>query len=345
MNLDISKKKSRYFKKGLCGLVNLGNTCFMNTIIQCLNSNLDLADYFFDNEFKQHLNTNKIEHHLVREWVMLSSNLYKENCVSIPSSFHKTVQIIALKKGRDIFGGFNQNDSQEFLQFFLEMIHNSLSREVTMSISGEPKNKKDKMIKESYKNWIQFFNNDYSKIIDLFYGQFYSRITCKENKKYISETYEPFSNLSLEIPNKDNVSIYDCLDNFIQIEELEEHRQSDDDSNHYSKQLVLWSAPKYLIIFFKRYDNNLQINRTKINFPINNLDLRKYCIGIDRNKSIYDLHAVANHSGSLRGGHYWACTKNMDNNWYCFNDKFVTYQKKEDIVSTNVYCLFYKKIQ
>ena len=58
---------------------------------------------------------------------------------------------------------------------------------------------------------------------------------------------------------------------------------------------------------------------------------------------IYDLFAVANHSGGLQGGHYYAYCKNyLDNNWYKFDDSNVKELEKKDIVSKGAYVLFYK---
>ena len=68
-----------------------------------------------------------------------------------------------------------------------------------------------------------------------------------------------------------------------------------------------------------------------------------YCVGYDKGTCFYDLHAIANHSGGSGFGHYWAYTKNLDGNWYKYNDRFVSLKDPDELVTNNVYCLFYKK--
>ena len=342
MNKELDR--SLFFKKGLCGLSNLGNTCFMNTIVQCINSNREFATLFLTDAYKEDINSDKTDHTLVEQWAMLCKGLYNKNCVITPSSFHRCVQILALQKGYASFIGYGQNDSQEFLQYFLETLHNGLSKEVIMNINGKPENELDKMAVKALTNWKEFFKNDYSPIVKMFYGQLYSKVTTPDNSKYISESYDPFSNLCLEIPtNSEKISIYNCLDKFNKVEKLDGHKQSEDDTNSYYRQLSLWSCPDYLIVFFKRFTNESNKITTLIDFPLENLNLSKYCVGYDKDDCVYDLHAVSNHGGVCGGGHYWAYTKNIDGNWYKYNDKFVSLKNKDEIVTENAYCLFYKK--
>jgi len=331
----------KYYKKGLCGITNLGNTCFMNSIIQCINANRDLSD-FFTNYNNENENKNTLEIKLVKEWIVLSTSLYSKNAVVTPESFHQTIQLLSINKNNDTFSGYNQNDSQEFLQFLLENLHTGLSKEVNMNVNGTALNELDNMAIKALNNWKVYFKNDYSQIIDIYYGQFYSKISSLDNINFKTESYDPFSNISLGIPDKETINIYDCFDNFCNKENID-FKINADDTNKYIKKLNIWRFPEHLIIFFKRF-NNHGVKITKIiDFPIDNLNLNKYCVGYDQNDSIYNLYAVSNHEGNLFGGHYWAYTKNADNNWYKFNDKYVTLANKSDLINENAYCLFYKK--
>ena len=70
------------------------------------------------------------------------------------------------------------------------------------------------------------------------------------------------------------------------------------------------------------------------------LDLTNYCIANSQVKK-YELYAIANHSGGLNGGHYYAYCKNADGNWYKFNDSIVTRLDETQLSTPNAYCLFY----
>ena len=111
-------------KKGLCGLNNLGNTCFMNSIIQCLNNTMPLLKFFLSNKYKSELNKCSPDYKIVVEWNSLCRALWHKNAVVTPKNFHRSIQRRAMERDYDDFTGFGQNDSQEFLQFLLESFHN-----------------------------------------------------------------------------------------------------------------------------------------------------------------------------------------------------------------------------
>ena len=300
-NLKLEVNDEFLNKKGLCGINNLGNTCYMNSILQCLSNTLPLLKFFASNNYKEKINytTDAKEHEIVIEYNKLTRGLWFKNNVVTPRQFLQTIHRLATEKNRYEFTGLGQNDSQEFLQFLLEILHNSLSREVNMSISGIAKNDMDKMAIDANKDWIKYFDKEYSEIVKIFYGQFFTRV--RRNKEETSTSFEPFNTLCLEID--DCKTIYDCLDNFTKNEEL---------TQNIKKEVQFWKLPNILVIFFKRYDNQGNKLDNHIDFPTENLDMCKYVMGYERQKYIYDLYAVSNHSGHTMGGHYWAYVKNHD---------------------------------
>eukprot|EP00061_Rhincodon_typus_P017644 g46424.t1 len=124
-----------------------------------------------------------------------------------------------------------------------------------------------------------------------------------------------------------------------------------------SKQLMLWWLPNVLIIQLKRFSFRNFIWRDKINdmveFPIRNLDLSKFCIGVKdvRQPPIYDLYAVINHYGGMIGGHYTAYARlpndknsqRSDVGWRLFDDSTVTTVDESQVVARHAYVLFYRR--
>ena len=96
------------------------------------------------------------------------------------------------------------------------------------------------------------------------------------------------------------------------------------------------------MVTLKRFKDGSLKNNTLIDFPLEGLDVSKYCVGYEKDV-IYDCIGICNHVGGLNGGHYYAYCLCEDNEWREFNDSHVRTIKKELIVSQNAYVLFYKK--
>ena len=135
--------------KGLTGLVNLGNTCYLNSCMQilshchCLNDLLEKVD-------NNKLN-NILDSVLTVEWKSLKQLMWSKNCIVSPNRFLNCVQQISKSKNIELFSGFAQNDLPEFLIFIIDCFHNSLKRDVTITISGEAMNETDKLAQTGMK--------------------------------------------------------------------------------------------------------------------------------------------------------------------------------------------------
>jgi ubiquitin carboxyl-terminal hydrolase 4/11/15 len=130
---------------------------------------------------------------------------------------------------------------------------------------------------------------------------------------------------------KQHLHIDDCLDEFSRVQELGEDASwycpACDNYATAKTMLQLWRIPDIFVIQLKRFNaNGLDKAIDFIEFPLTDWDLTdrvgdKGWIEKEHNGEmmIYDLFAVGNHSGGLKGGHYTGYVENFDGKWYLFN--------------------------
>ena len=338
----------KYKNKGISGLSNLGNTCFVNSCMQILSHTYELNEILNTENFKKKLK-NKCDSALLLEWDNLRQLLWSNNCIVSPGKFINTIQKLAHIKGMDMFTGYSQNDLPEFLLFVIDCFHNSLSREIKMTISGEIENETDTIAVKCFEMIKTMYSKEYSEIWNLFYAVHVSEISKLDTGERLKITPEPYFMIDLPIPqNNKSPSLIDCFDLYVEGETLEgENAWLNDATNekiNIKKRIQFWSFPNILTIDFKRFNSRNQKNQVFISFPLDDLDLSKYVLGYKKNSYIYELYGVCNHSGGVLGGHYTAYVKNANGKWYHFNDTSATEVGiVESIISPKAYCLFYRK--
>lgn len=346
---DSPKRDSMNSKsaQGLVGLKNLGNTCFMNSILQCLSNTQSLRDYCLHNSHRRDLNNNsRTNTALMEEFAKLIQTMWTSSSSEAvsPSEFKTQIQRYAPR-----FVGYNQQDAQEFLRFLLDGLHNEVNR-VTVRPRGTvedfdhlPDEEKGK------KMWSKYLEREDSKIVDLFVGQLKSSLTCS-HCGFCSTVFDPFWDLSLPIAKKGygEVSLMDCMRLFTKEDVLD----GDEKPTCYrckarrrcTKKFTIQKFPKILVLHLKRFSEARRTSKlsTFVNFPMKDLDLREFASENSIN-AVYNLYAVSNHSGTTMGGHYTAyCRNPSSGEWYTFNDSRVTPMSSSQVRSSDAYVLFYE---
>jgi len=338
---------ANYKNKGLTGLGNLGNTCFINSCMQIISHTYELNDFLNKNSYKKRLN-DIIDTELLCAWDELRSIMWSKNCTVAPNKFLHTIHKVSEEKEIPIFTGFDQNDLPEFLIFIINCFHNAIARPVNMSIDGESKNDTDKMAIICFEKIKQMYAKDYSEVWNLFYGIHVSQLHSISTGEIVSTTPEPYFIIDLALPETiKEPTLMDCFDFYVNGEMIEGvFNEKKGIKETMQRTLQFWSFPSILVIDVKRFNSSNRKKQNMVNFPLCGLDLSKYVIGYNKTSYIYDLYGVCNHSGSVAGGHYTAFVKNANGKWYLFNDTSISeVGNTNNIISPKAYCFFYRKRQ
>jgi ubiquitin C-terminal hydrolase len=373
-NILIELQRNGLYVRGLSGLNNIGNTCYMNSVIQCLASSLFTA-WFKSKRYMNDLSCENgllIEKTLTHNLAKLLEAMWKENCTINPYMFKQIVGEI-----KETFKGANQHDCQEFLNFILDRIHEETKYEAIITPNNisasavdfydnkkmfkennvyelyKKQYKKDYITSKAYGKWKSYVEKSYSIIIELFTGSYYSIISCS-NCDYYSNKFDAFSTLSLSIPDKGETTLYRCLEDHFKEEILVGDNQyfckkCNKKNDGCTKKLYIWDPPELLIIQLKRFDSQNNKTTSKIIFPIFDFNLKSAQNDIHITNSTYDLWAICKHeNNTTTSGHYIAYCKNMINKkWYKFNDDHILHipddKLENEIITKNAYILFYAK--
>ncbi|KAM8794503.1 ubiquitin carboxyl-terminal hydrolase 21 [Eudromia elegans] len=342
---------------GHIGLRNLGNTCFMNAVLQCLSSTRPLRDYCLRKEFHQEQPGAPRAHQELTEAFadVIGALWHPDSTEPVNPGRFKAV----FQKYVPSFTGYSQQDAQEFLKFFMDRLHVEINRKGRRTPSILSDTKRPSVLEDSEllsdderanQMWKRYLEREDSKIVDLFVGQLKSCLKCQACG-YRSTTFEVFCDLSLPIPKKGfaggKVSLHDCFSLFTKEEELDSENAPVCDKcrqrTRSTKKLTIQRFPRILVLHLNRFSTtrySIKKCSVFVDFPLQQLNLKEFA-SEKAGSPVYSLYALCNHSGSVHYGHYTAFCRDQAG-WRVYNDSRVSPISENQVPSSEGYVLFYE---
>ncbi|GIY50029.1 ubiquitin carboxyl-terminal hydrolase 36 [Caerostris extrusa] len=300
------------------GLNNLGNTCFMNTVIQCLTYCPPLANYLLhDNDHSSKCSVTGfcmmcvLQKHIRR-------SIGKTGDVIKPVDVYQRLKLIAKH-----FQFGRQEDAHEFLRYVIDNLWKSC-----LSQNNNCSNKETTVINR------------------IFGGYHRSQVICLRCKEK-SNTFDHFMDFILDIKNLEK-----ALEKFAQPELLEQENSYKCPKCKMKvtaqKRFTVYRPPNVATFQLKRFDYNRSYGgkiTKQISYP-EKLNLRPFMSDNKGDPVYYRLNAVLVHSGpTCNSGHYYCYVKNSNGCWYIMDDQRVHQVSLNQVLNQSAYVLFYIKAE
>lgn len=335
--------KSRYPFSSRCrGIENLGNTCYLNSVLQALNST-QLSQVLLMKSKTNLVCRDALTVRLTQDFYSVLQSLNTPSAHSVsPSHFFESLG--------NVYSPFKellQQDANEFFNILLNSLHSGLNTAIGSTKPAQIDNSNGTDEELAKRFWENYINTNKSDIVKLFAFQERNTVKCP-NCGQVYRSFNPCTGVEVPIPKKLPTCVEDCLATYCREETLDENSlymcEKCKRKGRASQQLTFFSLPEILVITLKRFRRSSDLSEKVSSFVAfqPELDLSPFmCRRTQREK--YILSAVVNHTGTLNGGHYTADVRDKSGTWsHCSDEKVSECTEPHFDLA---YIFFYEKIR
>lgn len=319
------------------GIGNLANNCYLNSAFQALRHVRPFAELFMDSAWATYSRPEKRGYALATQTSALMKAIWSpesgDRRMVIPSDFVRAFVAYAQSCGIDEIQFGRQADAAEAIQLLVDGLHTHISREVTMRVTGDPKTPDRIEYKQSVESWAAYHHREYSKILDIFYGQTKATLRCTKCP-HTSTTYVPWGTFKVDIPGATIPGtpappLSECIAAAFAKELLEGYRcDGCKEAGCTEKTQTVSKFPPYMILIVKRFTNALQKVRARLPYEEDDINFSEYIAWTSIQKETaahYRVISTIEHLGGTRGGHYVMrarddYTEGEDPSWLIYDD-------------------------
>lgn len=319
------------------GLANVGNTCSINTLVQCIGHCPTFLEFILNTDIE----INKIDNRkyaVYSELKEILNTLWVDNHSIIPRKFIDAFY-------ESIGDSYSLGEQLDFTEMWMLLLNNIIHEthsnthisnyKISTNYKIDMKNIMQKKVQD---NLDIFFKNSNSPLNNIFQGSHIQQITC-DKCKHNSHLVEPLAFSHINHPN-----IFEGLQNILETQKIKEWKCENCSYTEGTKFIRFWKLPSIWMIVLQRY--NIHSKTTiPINIPLS--------LPLDTNAELsstknfhYELKSIANHYGSIDGGHYTAICKNKNGVWCEYNDLQIAVIldiNKVLMQNRDAYALFYER--
>lgn len=333
--------------KGEIGLANLGNTCYLNSVLQCLRHNPDLTVFMAKHSDGWiHKEGNK-DADLCRGYKELILNLWQATPPGYlrPAGFYHFFRKALEGTAVDHMMAPLPHDAHEALVFVMDQLHEGMKKPLEMNITAPA----DSTVYPALKAWKDQVAPQYSPIVDYFFGLMEVCVECS-NCKNISRRFEPFNMLKAGFPEHKHATLEACLNYEFTDESIDEYSCDKCAPKRFPASIRrrIWRLPNNLIVVAKRFNPNGTKCHAKLEANLSQTFTSWFSeASPEKSKTAtYSLQSVIDHHGSSNGGHYTAQVKSpVTGTWNLYDDETVSRMGdgSKPFIGQTSYILFYRR--